>query len=260
MYKEENPFNILEDDDDGTIGFFARIRGYFLAGILVTAPISITVYLTWIFLQFVDSRVTPLIPAPYNPNTYLPFSMPGIGLIVAIAVFILIGWFAKNILGRVLIRIAEYIVHRVPVIRTIYKAIKQIFETIMASKSQAFREVVLLEYPRKGVWSMGFVTGRTEGEVQRTTEEETMSVFVPTTPNPTSGYLLFVPKKELYWLDMTVEEAAKLVVSAGIITPPDRAIGEYESDQGAIVRTDEKDNRNGKSPGAQKKSRGKKKS
>lgn len=241
--KEENPFNILDDntDDNGTIGFFARVRGYFLAGILVTAPISITVYLTWVFLQFVDSRVTPLIPVSYHPNTYLPFSMPGIGLVVAIFFFVLVGWFAKNILGRILIRMAEYIVHRVPVIRTVYKAIKQIFETIMASQSQAFREVVLLEYPRKGVWSMGFVTGRTEGEVQRTTEEETMSVFVPTTPNPTSGYLLFVPKKELYWLDMTVEEAAKLVVSAGIITPPDRSAGEYETDNGDVIRNDSGD-------------------
>ena len=125
-------------------------------------------------------------------------------------------------MGVLLYRFSEYVVHKLPVIRTVYSAIKQIFETIMASKSQAFREVVMLEYPRKGVWSIGFVTGLTKGEVQRTTEEETMSVFVPTTPNPTSGYLLFVPKKELFFLDMTVEEAAKLVVSAGIITPPDK--------------------------------------
>lgn len=246
MSTDENPFKILDDHVDGSsnVGWFSRLRGYFLAGILVTAPIGITVYLTWIFLQFVDARVTPLIPEHYNPNTYLPFSLPGIGLIVVVFSFILVGWFAKNFLGRILIRFSEYIVHRVPVIRAVYKAIKQIFETIMTSQSKAFREVVLLEYPRKGVWSLGFVTGRTRGEVQRTTEEETMSVFVPTTPNPTSGYLLFVPKKELYFLDMTVEEAAKLVVSAGIITPPDRAVGEVEATT-ELESSNKKNNKNG---------------
>lgn len=224
MRDDDTPlFRILDDQTNGLqLSVFARLRGYFVAGILVTAPIAITFYLTYVFLLFVDSKVTPLIPAQYNPNSYLPFSMPGLGLVCVIVFFILVGWFAKNFMGRLLYKITDYIVHRVPVIRTIYKAIKQIFETIMASHSQAFREVVMLEYPRKGVWSIGFVTGRTEGEVQRTTEKETMSVFVPTTPNPTSGYLLFVPKKELYFLDMTVEEAAKLVVSAGIITPIDR--------------------------------------
>ena len=141
----------------------------------------------------------------------------------AIAAFILIGWFATNFLGRLLINVYEYVVHRMPVIRTLYGAIKQVFETIMASKSQAFREVVMLEYPRIGVWSIGFVTGFSKGEVQSTTEHETINVFVPTTPNPTSGYLLFVPKKEIKYLNMTVEEGVKLVVSAGIITPPDRS-------------------------------------
>ncbi len=200
---------------------FARLRGYFLAGILVTAPISITLYLTYVFLTFIDSRVAQLIPQEYYPST----AVPGIGLLIAIFFFILIGWFARNFLGRLVIRISEYFVHRMPVIRTLYGGIKQIFETIMATQSQAFREVVMLEYPRRGVWSIGFVTGQSEGEVQRTTEEDTVNVFVPTTPNPTSGYLLFVPKKELKYLEMTVEEAAKLIVSAGIITPPDRKTG-----------------------------------
>jgi len=133
--------------------------------------------------------------------------------------FILVGWFARNFFGRLIIRISEYIVDRMPVISKVYSAIKQIFETIMATQSQAFREVVMMEYPRKGVWSIGFVTGVTKGEVQEHTAEETINVFVPTTPNPTSGYLLFVPKKELKYLDMSVEEGVKLVVSAGIITP-----------------------------------------
>ncbi len=202
----------------GKRGPFARLRGYFLAGILVTAPISITVYLTYTFLNFIDHRVTHFIPEQYYPHT----AIPGIGILIALFFFVVVGWFATNFLGRLLIRVSEYIVHRMPVIRTLYKAIKQIFETVMASQSQAFREAVMLEYPRKGVWSIGFVTGRSEGEVQRVTANETINVFVPTTPNPTSGYLLFVPKKELKYLDMTVEEAVKLVISGGIITPPDR--------------------------------------
>ncbi len=202
--------------------FGSRLRRYLLTGIVVTAPITITIYLTYVFLTFVDGHVTRIIPDEWYQGFYRETAIPGLGLIVAVAFFIIVGWFATNILGRFIIRIYEYILDRMPVIRTVYGAIKQIFETIMASQSSAFREAVMMEYPRKGVWSIGFVTGKTEGEVQRVTEEETINVFVPTTPNPTSGYLLFVPKKELVYLDMTVEEAVKLVVSAGIITPPDR--------------------------------------
>lgn len=206
--------------------FMARLRAYLLTGIVVTAPISITIYLTYIFLSVVDKYVGRLVPDDISYQYFGAFyhgtAIPGLGLIVAIAFFIFVGWFATNFLGRLIIKFYEFILDRMPVIRTVYGAIKQIFETIMATQSQAFREAVMMEYPRKGVWSIGFVTGITEGEVQRTTEEETVNVFVPTTPNPTSGYLLFVPKKELTYLNMTVEEAVKLVVSAGIITPPDR--------------------------------------
>lgn len=206
-------------DTANSRGLVARLRGYFLAGIVVTAPISITIYLTYIFLTFVDSKVVLLLPEDWYNALYGRTFFPGIGLIIAVMAFIIIGWFATNFLGRLVIRISEYIVDRMPVIRTLYGAIKQIFETIMASKSQAFREVVMLEYPRKGIWSIGFVTGTTKGETQELTKEETVNVFVPTTPNPTSGYLLFVPKKELKYLSMSVEEGVKLVVSAGIISP-----------------------------------------
>ena len=200
-------------------GLMARLRGYLFAGILVTAPISITVYLTYVFLTFVDSKVVHLLPKDWYDALYGATTFPGLGLVISIAGFIIIGWFTTNFLGRLIIRISEYIVDRMPVIRTLYSAIKQIFETIMASQSSAFREVVMLEYPRKGVWSIGFVTGISEGEVQSHTEVETVNVFVPTTPNPTSGYLLFVPKTELKYLSMSVEEGVKLVVSAGIISP-----------------------------------------
>jgi len=199
---------------------FQRLRAYFLAGILVTAPIAITIYLTFVFLTFIDSTVSKLFPQELYDQLYAGTTFTGLGILAAILFFVLIGWFATNFLGRLMIRISEYVLDRMPVIRTLYGSIKQIFETIMASQSQAFREAVMLEYPRKGVWSIGFVTGRSEGEVQELTENETINVFVPTTPNPTSGYLLFVPKKELRFLEMTVEEAVKLVVSAGIISPP----------------------------------------
>lgn len=197
------------------------LRRYLLTGIVVTAPISITIYLTYVFLSVVDDNVSKIFPREWYEQLYGQTTIPGLGLIIAVIFFVMVGWFATNFLGRLIINVSEYIVDRMPVIRSIYGMIKQIFETIMASQSQAFREVVMLEYPRKGVWSIGFVTGRTEGEVQRITAEETVNVFVPTTPNPTSGYLLFVPKKELAYLDMSVEEGVKLVVSAGIITPPD---------------------------------------
>lgn len=225
MSEEKKINSALEEhiNHSPTTSFLGRLRGYFLAGILITAPISITIYLTWAFLNMIDSRVRKIIPfEKLLPPEHLSYAVPGIGIVIAIAFFILVGFFARNFLGRLAIRISEYIVHKMPVIRTVYAAIKQIFETIMASKSQAFREVVMLEYPRKGVWAIGFVTGRTEGEVQDATKEETINVFVPTTPNPTSGFLLFVPKKELTYLKMSVEDGVKLVVSAGIITPEER--------------------------------------
>lgn len=213
---------VVDDQVNGGRTLGQKLRGYFLAGILVAAPITITIYLTYIFLNFIDSTVAKVLPQESYDGVYGGTTIPGLGLIIAVVFFIFIGWFATNFFGKLFIRASEFIVNRMPIIRTLYNATKQIFETVMASKSQAFREPVMLEYPRKGVWSIGFVTGRTEGEVQRITSEETINVFVPTTPNPTSGYLLFVPKKELKFLDMSVEEAIKLVVSAGIITPPDR--------------------------------------
>lgn len=213
--------------------FLARLRRYLLTGIVVTAPISITIYLTYIFLTFVDTHVGRIIPAEWFPQEFKGFyedtAVPGLGLIIALTFFIIVGWFATNILGRFIIRIYEYILDRMPVIRTLYGAIKQIFETIMASQSSAFRDAVMLEYPRKGIWSIGFVTGRTQGEAQELTDEETINVFVPTTPNPTSGFLLFVPKKDLKFLDMSVEEAVKLVVSAGIITPEDKVLKDSQT-------------------------------
>ena len=203
------------------LSFGQRMRAYFFAGILVIAPISITLYLAWLFIGFVDNRVTPLLPANYNPETYLPFALPGLGLVILVIVLTLTGALTAGFMGRMWLRISERFLARMPVIRNIYSAVKQIFETVLADHSKAFREAVLVEYPRRGIWAIAFITGRTEGEVQNITEEECINIFLPTTPNPTSGFLLFVPKKDLIPLSMTVEEAIKMVISGGIITPPD---------------------------------------
>mgnify|MGYP006431469471 FL=1 len=202
--------------------FAQRMRAYLMTGILVVAPISITFYLAWIFIGFVDRQVTPLIPAAYNPETYLPFALPGLGLIVLIAGLILIGAATAGFFGRLWSRVSEQILARMPVIRNVHSAVKQVLETVLAQQSNAFREAVLVEYPRRGIWAIAFITGRTEGEVQSITAEECINIFLPTTPNPTSGFLLFVPKKDLVPLSMGVEEAIKMVISGGIVTPPDR--------------------------------------
>jgi uncharacterized membrane protein len=220
--------SLEKEDRDGSGRQFGhligRLRGYMVAGILVTAPVGITLYLAWLFLSFVDAQVTPLFPVQYNPNTYLPFGVPGVGLIILIVALTIIGWLTKGIVGRYVLRQGENLLHRTPVIRSIYGATKQIVETVVSRKSEAFRQVVLFEYPRRGCWAMGFVTGKTVGEVQNITEDEIVNVFLPTTPNPTSGFLLFEPKDKVVLLGMTVEEAFKMVVSGGIVTPPDRTI------------------------------------
>ena len=202
-------------------GLGAKLRAYLLAGVLVTAPIGITFYLAWLFISFVDARVTPLIPPTYNPETYLPFSIPGLGLVVVVISLILIGMLTAGFMGRLVQRTSERMLARMPVIRNVYGAVKQILETVLAQKSTAFRQAVLVEYPRRGIWAIAFITGNTEGEVQNLTEDETVNIFLPTTPNPTSGFLLFVPTKDMVPLAMTVEEAIKMVISGGIVTPPD---------------------------------------
>jgi uncharacterized membrane protein len=204
------------------VGLGKRLRTYFFAGVLVTAPIAITIYLTWQLITFVDGQVKSLIPAKYNPETYLPFATPGLGIVIAFVVLTLIGFLTANIIGRSVQRFGESLLDKVPVIRSVYKTVKQIFETVLSQQSKAFREAVLIEYPRRGMWAIGFITGRTEGEVQDLTQEETINVFLPTTPNPTSGFLLFVPRKDVVRLAMNVEEAIKMVVSGGLVTPPDR--------------------------------------
>ena len=204
------------------LGFVQRLRAYFFTGILITAPLFITGYLAWLFIGFVDAKVTPLIPAQYNPESYLPFGLPGLGLIILFIALTIIGAVTAGFFGKLWLRFTERLLNRMPVVRNVYSAVKQIFETVLAQQSNAFREAVLVEYPRRGIWAIAFITGRTEGEVQNITEEECLNIFIPTTPNPTSGFLLFVPKKDLISLSMSTEEAIKMVISGGIITPPDK--------------------------------------
>ncbi|MEM7171462.1 MAG: DUF502 domain-containing protein [Pseudomonadota bacterium] len=211
--------------------FAVRFRNYFLAGIIVTAPIAITFWLAWKILSLIDNRVTPLIPPKWNPETYLPFGVPGLGLVVIILFLILVGFLTAGYVGRFWTALSERLVARVPVIRSVYSWVKQVFETVLSQQSTAFREVVLVEYPCRGSWAVGFITGQTEGEVQDLTSETVMNVFVPATPNPTTGFLLFIPERDVHHLPMSVEEGIKLVISGGIVTPPEK--DEEEEDQRA---------------------------
>lgn len=202
-----------------------RLRNYLLAGVLVTAPIGLTIYFAWIFISWVDNTIVPLLPTAYLPGTYLPFSIPGLGLFVVLFGLILIGALTASLLGRTFLRLSERILHRMPVIRGIYSTIKQVFETILSHQTDAFSKVVLVEYPRRGIVTLGFLTGETGGEVQNRTEQRMVNIFVPTTPNPTSGFLLFFPEEDVIELNMSVEEGIKMVMSGGIVTPADRRFG-----------------------------------
>jgi uncharacterized membrane protein len=199
-----------------------RLRAYLIAGLLVTGPIALTFYLAWLFVSMVDGWVARLIPAAYLPQTYLPVPVPGLGLIAVIGGLILIGALTAGYVGRLFLKLSDRIMTRMPVIRGIYGATKQIFETVLAKQSNTFREVVLVEFPRKDMWTIAFITGKTEGEISEIAGNDPVSVYVPTTPNPTSGYLVFVPRRDVVLLSMTVEEGIKFVISGGIVAPPDR--------------------------------------
>jgi uncharacterized membrane protein len=205
-----------------------RLRAYFIAGLLITGPISLTFYLAWAFVSWVDSGVAALLPDAYNPATYLPFSVPGLGLVIVIVGLVVIGALTAGFVGRLFLRTSERLLNRMPIIRGLYGATKQIFETVLAKQSNTFREVVLVEFPRRDMWTIAFITGRPDGEIRDLTQPDTLTLYVPTTPNPTSGYLVFVPRAEVIPLSMTVEEAIKFVISGGIVAPPDRRKVETE--------------------------------
>jgi len=189
---------------------FTRLRNNFIAGIVVLIPIGITLYLT-LFLIKVS---TNLIPKEINPNNYLPFDVPGLEIIIALILITFIGWLSLSFLGKKFFELFNNILKKIPILRTIYSAIVQMTETFTKSE-QDKSNVVLLEYPRKGVWAVGFATKENQGIISKKVNEELINVFLPTTPNPTSGFLLMVPKKELVYLDVTFEQASKFIVSAG---------------------------------------------
>jgi len=198
-----------------------RLRSNFFTGLIIVAPVVITFYLIWTVVNFIDARVVPLVPATYNPSTYLGQDIPGFGVVIFLISTAIIGSLTKGLFGRQIIRLWENVIGRTPVVRSVYSGLKQIVETILSQTNTNFQNACLIEYPRKGIWAIAFISTASKGEVlEKTGEEEMQSVFLPTTPNPTSGFLLFVPRKEVVILDMTVEDAAKLVISAGLVVPP----------------------------------------
>lgn len=214
----------------------ARLRAYIIAGVVVTAPFAITMYLAWLVVTFIDEKVTRLLPAVYNPNTYLPFTVPGIGLVIVVWLLATIGWLTAGIIGRLWWRVAEATVSRMPIVRSIYAAVKQIFETLLAARSTTFRQVVLVEFPRKGIWRIGFVTGTIPGRIQSITPDGLVNVFIPNTPNVTAGFLALFSPSEVVEIDITAEDALKLLVSGGIAIPtPKRAPNGAQPDRNNLT-------------------------
>ncbi|SEK98444.1 DUF502 domain-containing protein [Pacificibacter marinus] len=229
-----NPFDDQTPTPIQRRGMFGALRASFFTGLVVVAPIGLTAYVIWTVTGWVDGWVLTFVPKAYHPGevinrllgytdpaNQLPANLRGVGVIIFLVFTVIVGWLAKGLIGRSFIRWGERLVDRTPVVRSIYNGLKQIAETVFAQTDTSFDKACLIEYPRKGIWAVGFVSTTAKGEVaSRTPGSETMiSVFVPTTPNPTSGFLLFFPTSDVIILDMTVEDAAKLVISAGLVYP-----------------------------------------
>lgn len=208
-------------------GFLAFLRTNFLTGVIILMPVTLTFILLKTLIVWLDNFLLGFIPSRYHFNNLMleyfglevSRDIHGMGLIVGFIVIVLTGLLTRNLLGRRLLGWMDSLVSRIPGVRSVYTAIKQITETLTSTSSKSFREVVMIEYPRKGLWSLAFVTGETKGEVQKLTDDEMVNVFLPTTPNPTSGYLLFVPRKDIRPLHMSVDQGLKMIISAGIVTP-----------------------------------------
>ncbi|APX25005.1 MAG: DUF502 domain-containing protein [Rhodobacteraceae bacterium] len=215
------------DDKPRRPGLLSSLRASFLTGLVVIMPVGLTIWLIWTLFGWVDGFVLPVIPARFNPEEYIGINLRGVGVIFFLIFTIVVGWVAKGLIGRSLIRFGESLVERTPVVRSIYSGIKQIAETVFAQSERSFEKACLVQYPRKDIWAIGFISTQAKGEVARRAETmgDLISVFVPTTPNPTSGFLLFFPSEDVIELDMSIEDAAKLVISAGLVYPPDRPGG-----------------------------------
>ena len=193
---------------------FSALRNNFIAGIVVLIPIGITLYLTLFFIK-ISSKI---LPKEINPNHYLPYNIPGLEILISVIIITIVGWLSLSFLGKKLFDLFETVLNKIPILRTIYSAVGQLIETFAQSKSNK-KNVVLIEYPRKGVWAVGFATKENKGEIRNKVNEDLINVFVPTTPNPTSGFLLMFQKKEVIYLDLSFEEASKFIVSAGSTEP-----------------------------------------
>ncbi|MFT6933124.1 MAG: putative membrane protein [Paracoccaceae bacterium] len=205
--------------------FLASLRGNFLTGLVVIAPIGLTIWLIWSIVGWIDSWVLPFVPSAYNPARLITYyfgieiDIRGVGVVMFLIFTMVIGWIAKGLIGRSLIRWADSLVLSVPGVRTLYSGLKQIVETVLAQGQTSFDKACLIEYPRKGIWAIAFISTDAKGEIDASSDKEMVSVFLPTTPNPTSGFLLFVPREDVQVLKMSVEDAAKLVISAGLVYP-----------------------------------------
>lgn len=197
--------------------FMARLRFYFLTGLVIAAPLVLTITITWWFIQWIDNLVMPFVPPPYRPERFSLW-LPGFGVVVALVFITLLGFLTRNYVGSRLVAMGESVLGRMPIVRGLYRGLKQIFETVVSTRANAFQTVGLIEYPRKGLWAIVFIAGDAKGEIQHHLNE-TVAVFLPTTPNPTSGFLLYVKWAEVTVLDMSLEEAAKLIISGGLVTP-----------------------------------------
>lgn len=200
--------------------FRNKLKGYFLTGLLVVGPIGLTFLVVQWLVDIMDRLLLKLLPAAWHPDQLFGLPIPGLGVIATILTVFLVGVLTANIFGRSVVGLGERVVDKIPVVKGIYALFKQVSDTVLSRDRGAFRKVVLIEYPRRGIWAVAFVTGTTEGEVQAVTEKRLVNVFVPTTPNPTSGFYILVPEDDLIVLKMSVEEAFKLIISGGMVTPP----------------------------------------
>ncbi len=208
---------VVQASQTGVVG---RIRNYFLTGLVVTGPLAITVYLTWTLVTWVDNIVRPFIPPSYRPETYLPWPIPGTGLIIALVTLTLVGFLTANLVGRSLVELGESLLNRMPIVRPVYKTMKQIFESLFSKTGSSFRKVALVEFPAPGMWSLVFLSQPPSGDVaERLPQGEHVSVFLPCTPNPTTGFFFYVKRSDLIELDISVENAMTMLISAGMVQP-----------------------------------------
>jgi uncharacterized membrane protein len=213
-----------QSPDESRLG--ARLRNYFLTGLVVVGPVGITLYIAWNFVALVDAWVKPYVPALYNPDSYLPFAVPGVGLVFSVVLLTIIGALAANLLGRSLISAGEMMLGRTPIVRNVYRGLKQIFESVVTASSpgQSFQKVALMEFPSEGIWSIVFVTGDAAREITKELPgHDLISVFMPTGMLPPSGFVCFVPRKDVMPIRMSVEDAAKIIISAGMVNPETQA-------------------------------------